>query len=110
MPKAEVRATAEIAQALAQYIDLRQRKQLIEKQMMEPRAIIEEYLGDNERLLSEDGSKSIATWSWGKDKTITDWPQVIETLRKKYDIPPAEVDAAIALNTRMEKGARTFRA
>lgn len=104
-----VNATAEVAAAVKDYIELRQQKKLIEAQLNEKKEFIEDFLGENENLLSEDGTKSLAKWSWGADKEVIDWEGIVEQLKKDYGIPASRISDLISAHTMMMKGARTFR-
>jgi len=104
-----VNATAEVAAAVKDYIELRQQKKLIETQLNEKKELIENFLGENENLLSEDGTKSIAKWSWGADKAVIDWEGIVEQLKKDYAVPATRINNLIKEHTLMMKGARTFR-
>lgn len=104
-----IKATPEIAAAVVDYIDLRQQKKLIDTKLNEKKAFIEDFLGENENLLSEDGTKSLAKWSWGADKEVVDWEGIVEQLKKDYAVPATRINNLIKEHTLMMKGARTFR-
>jgi len=108
-PVESINATEEVASALQKYVDLRQQKKLIEDQMLEYRSVIEEYLGDKTVLLSSDGMKKLASYAYGKTKTIVDMDGVVKELQARYSIPNDVIDHVKDEYTVLERGARSFR-
>jgi hypothetical protein len=103
-----IKATPEVAAALTKYIDLRQQKKHIEDQMVEPRKTVEQFMGNNDTLLSTDGLCKIASWSYNKPKTVIDLNGVVEELRAMYQIPDDVIAHVKNEYTIQEPGARKF--
>lgn len=104
-----VAATKEVADAISAYVELRQQKKLIDAKMLEKRAVVEAFLGDREKLLSEDGSRSLASWAYGSDVSVVDYESVLRELKKKFGIDDTSMKLIVDEHTTVKRGPRTFR-
>jgi hypothetical protein len=104
-----INATEEVASALQKYVELRQQKKLIEDQMLQYRSVVEEYIGDKSVLLSSDGMKKLASYAYGKPKTIVDMEGVVKELQAMYTISDDIIKHVKDEYTVIERGARSFR-
>ena len=111
----EIVATAEIAAALIEYIEVRNQADQMFATADLLRQQIQKYMGENAVLLSPDYR---ATWRRNRDSEVVEWNLLALDLRnlieamadgKHMENPLGFADALQSLHTSTQKGARPFR-
>ena len=99
-PGKSVVASDEIGEALTRYRELAGRKEAAEDEMEELRDEICAAMGDAETLVSPLDGKPLVTWKSAKERRVTDWKAVAESL--------GATEEQIAANTAVLAGSRRF--